>query len=68
MGLSAFMMVYRCQKTPVGRLTRGKDVFFLGAHFGVPGAKFLWCYLAGYVYMDRHYGVNMYRCATSECI
>ena len=38
-GLSASMVVYRCQKAPVGRLTREKDVFFLGADFDVPGAK-----------------------------
>lgn len=34
------MVVYRCQKAPIGRLTREKDVFFVGADFGVPGAKF----------------------------
>ncbi|ODM15188.1 hypothetical protein SI65_09427 [Aspergillus cristatus] len=31
------MVVYRCQEAPIGRLTREKDVFFLGADFDVPG-------------------------------
>ncbi|OJJ78433.1 uncharacterized protein ASPGLDRAFT_62541 [Aspergillus glaucus CBS 516.65] len=29
------MVVYRCQKAPIGRLTREKDVFLLGADFDV---------------------------------
>ena len=40
-GLCASMVVYRCQEAPIGRLTREKDVFFLGADFDVPGAKCL---------------------------
>ena len=27
------MVVYRCQEAPISRLTREKDVFFLGANF-----------------------------------
>ncbi|ODM21421.1 hypothetical protein SI65_02265 [Aspergillus cristatus] len=37
-GLRASMVVYRCQKAPIGRLTREKYVFFLGADFDVPSA------------------------------
>ena len=39
-GLGASMVVYRCQEAPIGQLTRYKDVFFVGADFDVPGAKF----------------------------
>lgn len=38
--LCASMVVYRCQEAPIGRLTREKDVFFLGADFDVPGPSF----------------------------
>lgn len=38
-GVSASMVVYRCQEAPISRLTREKDVFFLGAGFDIPGAK-----------------------------
>jgi len=33
------MVVYRCLEAPIGQMTREKDVFSLGADFGVPGAK-----------------------------
>lgn len=64
--LCASMVVYRCQEAPIGRLTRKKDMFFLGADLDVPGV--IWGLTSNLKLKYRPISMQKLRLLSQHCL